>query len=211
VPTRRRHLAAALAAAALAPALLLTACAGGPDPGPPDDLSQKDSNTLTGERRSLDAAIETQGKLSASAQAAGRLRGKVQAIVSEGVFETDMLDEFGLAALGRLGLVAPNLVTADSDGVPVALDIEATRAFLRFAESDPARALLLPTEKTVRAIERTVERSEAGPDTRILPKDKTASLDVRVADYLRKAEDDIQPIWPELAGRLRVLRKGLGS
>ncbi len=198
-----------LAVAALASALLLTACDGGPDLGPPDELSQKDSDTLTGERRSLDAAIETQGKLSASPQAASRLRGKVQEIVSEGVFETDKLDEFGLAALGRLGLVVPNLVTADSDGVPVALDTEATRAFLRLAESDPARALLLPTEKIVRAIERTVERSEAGPDTRILPEDEAASLDLRVADYLQEAEDDIRPIWPELSGRLQALRKGL--
>jgi hypothetical protein len=204
VPAFRRQLAAAALAAAL-----LTACDGGPAPGPPSELSKKDSTALTDERRSLDAAIATEAKLSASPQAARKLRAKVQAIVSEGAFETEKLDEFGLAALGRLGLLVPNLVEADSDYVPVALYVGATRAFLRFAERDPARALLLPVEKTVRAIERTVERSEAGPDTRILPEDGKESPDVRVADYLQEAENDIQPIWPKLSRRLRVLREGL--
>ena len=204
MPAFRRQLAAAALAAAL-----LAACGGGPAPGPPEKLSQEDSNALTSARKSLDAAIKTQARLSDSPQAARKLRGEVQAIVSEGAFETTKLDQFGLAALGRLALVVPSLAEVDSDGVPVALDVEATRAFLRFAERDPARALLVPAEQAVGAIERTVERSEAGPETRILPEDQTASLDLSVADYLREAEDDTQPIWKALSGRLRVLRAGL--
>jgi len=204
VPAFRRQLPAAALAAAL-----LAACGGGPAPGPPEKLSQEDSNALTSARKSLDAAIKTEARLSDSPQAARKLRGEVQAIVSEGAFETTKLDQFGLAALGRLALVVPSLAEVDSDGVPVALDVEATRAFLRFAERDPARALLVPAEQAVGAIERTVERSEAGPETRILPEDQTASLDLSVADYLREAEDDTQPIWKALSGRLRVLRAGL--
>ena len=205
----RRQLAATLTAAALAPALLLTACDGGPGPGPPDELSKRDSIVLVNERQSLDAAMKTVARLRASPRAARRLRDRAQAIVSEGAFETAKLDEFGLAALGRLGLLVPNLVLADSDGVPVSLDIEATRAFLRFAERDAARALMPATEKIVRNVERTVKSSEAGPETRILPEDPAASIDLRVDAYLQEAEDDTQPIWPELSGRLRVLREGL--
>ncbi len=194
---------------ALAAVLLLTACDAGSDSEPPAELSAKDSAALTDARSRLDAAIETEARLSASPQAARRIRGKVQAIVSEGVFETEVLDEFGLAALGRLMLVAPSLVEVDSDGVPEALDREATRAFLRFAERDPARALLAPAEQAVGAVERTVQRSESGPDTRILPGDGGASPGPRVAGYLQQAEGDTGPIWPELSRRLRVLREGL--
>ncbi len=204
-----RQLAAALAVAVLAPALLLTACDGGSDSEPPTELSKRDSAALTDARRSLDATIKTEARLSASPQAARRIRGRVQAIVSEGVFETERLDEFGLAALGRLSLVAPSLVEMDSDGVPEALDAEATRTFLRFAERDPARALLVAAERLVGTIERTVQRSEAGPGTRILPEAGEASPGRRVAGYLQAAEDDTEPIWPELSRRLRVLREGL--
>lgn len=206
--SRRRQLAAALTAAALAAALLLSASGGGPDLGAPDELSKKDSRALTNARRSLDAAMDTVAKLS-DPQTAGRVRGKVQAIVSEGAFETGKLDEFGLAALGRLGLIAPTLVVVDKDGVPEDLDIEATREFLRFAERDPARALLGPAEELVGAIERTVKRGKAGPDTRILSSDSTLSLDLSVEDYLQGVEVDTEPLWPDLSGRLHVLREGL--
>jgi hypothetical protein len=209
VARSRRQLVAALVVAALTPALLLTACDGGSDSEPPAELSAKDSAALSDARRGLDAAIATEARLSASPRAARRIRGKVQAIVSEGVFETEQLDEFGLAALGRLMLVVPSLVEVDSDGVPEALDADATRAFLRFAERDPARALVVGAERLVGTIERTVERSEAGPDTRILRGDGGASPGTRVAGYLRQAEDDTGPIWPDLSRRLRVLREGL--
>ena len=206
--SRRRQLAAALAAAALIAVLLLSASDGGPDLGGRDELSQKDSRALTNARRSLDAAMETVATLS-DPQSAGRVSRKVQAIVSEGAFETGELDEFGLAALGRLGLIAPSLVVVDEDGVPEALDVEATREFLRFAERDPARALLGPAEELVGAIERTLKRSEAGPATRILPAGSTLSVDLTVEDYLQGIEVDTEAIWPDLAGRLRVLREGL--
>lgn len=199
-----------MAAAALAPALLLAGCNGGPDLGQADELSAEDSVVLTDARENLDAALKTHARLSASPQSARKLRGKVQAIVSEGAFETGKLDEFGLAALGRLGLLAPNLVVVDADGVPEDLDVEATRAFLRFADRDPARALLGPTERLVGEIERTVQASKPGPDTRILPEeDDDAAVDLRVKGYLREAEDDTQPIWPGLSGRLHVLREAL--
>ena len=205
---RRWQLAAALAAAALAAALLLSPSDGGPDLGAPDQLSKKDSAALINARLSLNAAMDTVAKLS-DPQTAGRVRGKVQAIVSEGAFETGKLDEFGLAALGRLGLIAPSLVVVDKDGVPEALDIEATRDFLRFAERDPARALLGPAEELVGAIERTVKRSKAGPGTRILTDGSMLSVDLSVEDYLEGVEVDTEPIWPELSGQLHVLREGL--
>ena len=194
--------------AALVAALLLSGSDGGPDLGAPGELSKKDSTALINARLSLNAAMDTVAKLS-DPQTAGRVRGKVQAIVSEGAFETEKLDEFGLAALGRLGLIAPSLVVVDKDGVPEALDVEATRDFLRFAERDPARALMGPTAKLVGAIERTVKRSKAGPGTRILTDGSMLSVDLSVEDYLEGVEVDTGPIWPELSGQLHVLREGL--
>jgi len=188
---------------------LLAACDAGPGPGPPDQLSQRDSTSLAKARRGLGAVLKSEAGLRTSPEAARRQRAKVQAIVSEGAFETEKLDEFGLAALGRLRVVAPFLVEVDPDGVPVSLDIPATRAFLRFADRDPARALVGPAERLVSAIERTLERSEAGPETRILPEDETASLDLRVDDYLRETEGELRPIWPVLSRRLQAIREGL--
>jgi len=204
----RRHLAAALAAAALCAGT--GACTDAPDTeGPPDALSEDDAFVLNDARRGLDLALETEQKLSVSPKQARRLRLKVQEIVSEGAFETDELDEFGFAALGRLGLVAPSLVEADTDGVPESLDRPATRDFLRHAESDPARALLLPVREQVEAIEQALKRSEAGLETRIPPEDPTASSDLRVGEYMREAETDIRESWPQLTARLRTLREGL--
>jgi len=203
-----RQLAAVLVAAALG--VGLSSCNDAPDmTGPPDSLSEDDAFVLNDARRGLDGALKTERRLSSSRDDARRVRERVQAIVSEGAFETEKLDEFGLAALGRLGLVAPSLVVADVDGVPESLDRPATRDFLRYAATDPARALLRPVRTQVEGIERAVKRSGAGPRTLIASDDRTASSARRVGEYLREAEADIRASWPELAGRLGALREGL--
>ena len=209
--SRRVRRALAGLAVAIA-ALALGACDGGGDPEPPRELSEADSSALIQAREGLDRALRREAKLRASPRAARKIRGKVQEIASEGVFEAKQLDEFGLAALGRLKLVAPNLVISDADGVPESIDKEATRAFLRFAERDPSRALLPVAERHVTTIERTVERSEPGRGTRIEQGGDAAassSAPPRVGRYLETTEAAIQTTWPELSGRLHVLREGL--
>ena len=199
---------ARLVAAALC--LLLAGCDGGPDlDGPPEEISDADAAALMDAREGVDDAIDTEETLRTSPAQARKLRRRVQAIVSEGTFESDRLDEFGLAALGRLQLAVPSLVEVDADGVPESLDRPATQAFLRYAESDAERALLLPAEQAVEAIERVVERSKAGPETRIPERDAAPTLELRVDGYLREAEDDTERIWPDLSERLRTLREEL--
>lgn len=160
-------------------------------------------------RERLDDAIDTEETLRTSPARARELRRRVQSIVSEGAFEAEKLDEFGLAALGRLQLAVPSLVETDADGVPVALDRPATQAFLRYAERDAPRALLAPAEDAVESIAQVVERTGAGPETRIPKRGGTPSLGPSVNAYLGEAERDVDRIWPGLAQRLRELREGL--
>jgi hypothetical protein len=194
------RLAAALAAATVC--TMLAACDSGPDlDGPPEKLSERDATALLEAREHLDDAIDTEETLRTSPEQARKLRRKAQAIVAEGAFETEELDEFGLAALGRLMLLVPSLVEVDDKRVPEALDRPATRDFLRYAERDADRALLRPAQEEVEAMERIVERSEAGPDTQIPPEEPPLT----VSNYLGEIERNIERIWPGLAERLRSL------
>lgn len=199
---------AALAAAALC--LLVAACDGGSDADDaPEQLSRADARALMAAREGLDDAIDTEETLRTSPAQARKLRGRVQAIASEGAFEAEELDEFGLAALGRLQLVVPSLVETDADGVAVALDRAAARAFLRYAERDPARALLGPAQDAVDSVERVVRRSKAGTETRIPPRQAAPAPELTVGAFLREAEADTKRIWPGLSSRLRSLYEGL--
>jgi hypothetical protein len=177
--------------------------------GSPDELSREDDRALATAREGLDDAIDTEETLRTSGARAARLRRQVRRIVSRGAFESGQLDEFGLASLGELGLAVPSLVVLDADGSPARLDRRATRAFLRHAESNPRRALFAAADRHVRTIERVVDESDPGPDTRVDIGTGPAAGDETVDAYLLSAEDDVAPIWPSLAGRLRELREDL--
>ena len=182
---------------------VLTAC------GAPDELSRLDAVELADSRERLDDALDTVETLRTSPREMRRIRAEVRRIVSRGSFETEHLDEFGLAALGELQQVVPSLVETDSDGVPKNLDRPALRAFLRYSETDPKRALLGAARGEVKAIDRTVEDSEADGDTRLPAREARATGDENVEEYLRTAERDLRPIWPRLADRLRSVREEL--
>ena len=68
--------------------------------------------------------------------------------------------------------------------------------------TDPERALLGPVTDEVAAIERTVADSDADGDTRVPTPNGEGIKDKTVDEYLRAAERDLRPIWPELADRL---------
>ena len=170
--------------------------------GAPDELSRLDALEFADSRERLDDALDTEETLRTSPREARRIRAEVRRIVSKGSFEAKVLDEFGLAALGELQQVVPSLVETDSDGVPKNLDRPALRAFLRYAETDPERALLGPATDEVAAIERTVADSDADGDTRVPTPNGEGIEDKTVDEYLRTAESDLKPIWPKLAERL---------
>ncbi len=200
---------------AAACALAAAGCGGGdapqPDPvRPPDQLAREDAAALLDARARLDDALRTVRALRSPSRAA-RLHGRVREIASGGALEANELDDFGKAALGELGLAVPSLVETDADGVAESLNRPAVAAFLRHAQSDPARALVVPAGDQVTVILETVEKSEAGPQTRVPPQDPTASLDLSVAEYLRATERRLRPVWPELAERLGAARRRLDS
>lgn len=196
-------MAAAVAAAACAAGL--AACGG----GAPDELTDAEGGALDSARAGLDDALDTSEALRTSGQETRRITREVRAIVSRGAFESEELDEFGLAALGELREVVPSLVETGRNGTPRTLDRPATRAFLAHVAGDPARALLIPARQEVGAIERTVADSEAGAETAIPPPDPTASRNVSVGDFLDGAVRDTRSVWPGLSARLSEVRAGL--
>jgi hypothetical protein len=195
---RRRGLVPAILAG-----LLLFGC------GAPDELSREDAERLGLAAERFDDAIDTHETLRTSPAEARRLRSKAQAIVSRGAFESSRLDEFGLAALGELQMIVPSLVFTDGEGTPTHLDRASTRVFLRFAVSDPGRALAGPIRREVDAIERVLDDSEADGATRVPRVARIAAGDRTVADLLRRLERDLRPAFPRLADSVRRAREDL--
>ena len=194
------HPRLAVAAAVLA---VLAGC------GAPDELSRDHAIGLGNARERLDDALDTEETLRTSPRETRRIRREIRRIVARGYFEVEELDEFGLAALGELQQVVPSVVETDADGVPEDLDRPALRAFLRFSSSDPKRALVGPARDEVETIEKAIEDSGADGDTRVPTRNGEGIRDRTVDEYLRAAERDLRPIWPQLAGRLRDTRSDL--
>ena len=88
----------------------------------------------------------------------------------------------------------PSVVETDADGVPVTLDRPALRVFLRYAASDPRRALRGPVAEEVDRIERVIKDAEADEETRV--------GDETVEQYVSAVERDLRPVWPDLFERL---------
>ena len=129
-------------------------------------------------------------------------------IVARGAFESRRLDEFGLAALGEVGLLVPSLVITEPDGTPARLNADATDAFLRFAESDPrarAGAGGRPAGRPTSSASSSAPKP--GPTPPCAPRD--ADRDQTRRRLVSSAERDARPVWPELAERLGQIRDDL--
>ena len=174
-------------AAALVGLGFLAAC------GAPDELSRGDTATLSTSREALEDAVKTEAELRSPAKLE-RIQRKVRELVATGSFEAEQLDEFGLATLGELQQIVPSVVETDADGVPVKLDRPALRVFLRYAASDPKRALLGPVEEEVDRIERVIKDADADEETKVGGE--------TVERFVRGVERDLRPVWPALAERL---------
>lgn len=171
--------------------------------GAAGELPEPDGIALDLARDRTIAAIETEQRLRASPEAAERLLGRVREIVSSGALEAKQLDEFGLAALGELGLAVPPLVIVDRRGVPRELDREALTVFLAEATTDPAAAMRPVAASEVARVVDVFERSDAGPDTEIPVAGMTA--DVYLADLAAR----LRPVWPQLTADLAAVRSRL--
>ncbi|HEU0019983.1 MAG TPA: hypothetical protein VFQ14_06810 [Thermoleophilaceae bacterium] len=175
----------------------LAACGG------PDTLSESDGVQLDLARDRAIAAVEVEQRLSSSPAAADRLTARVRRIVASGALEARQLDEFGLAALGELRMVAPNLVIVDRLRVPRELDREALTSFLAEARDDPAAAARPAAATETARILEIVAGAGAGPDTEIPVVDMT--MDVYLADLAAR----LRPAWPDLAADLSTARSAL--
>jgi hypothetical protein len=175
---------------ALAVAATLSAC------GSPEDLSQAEGRELELARDRIVAAIDLNEKLRSSPANAARVLGRVRKVVASGALEPKQLDEFGLAALGELRLVAPSLVIVDRQEIPRALDREALTALLDNARTDVSAATRIPAEKEVARLERLLDDTDASGDTRI------PVLKTTVANLRGDLAGRLRPVWPDLASEL---------
>lgn len=166
-------------------------------------LSEQDGADLRLARDRAIAAVTTEQRIADSPAAAERLLARVRKIVASGAFEAKQLDEFGLAALGELRLVAPSLVIVDRQEVPRQLDRPALTAFLEQVLTDPSKALKPAATVEVANIDRIVESSGAGADSDIPGVGMT--VDVYLADLAARLE----PVWPDLAAKLQATRAAL--
>jgi hypothetical protein len=171
--------------------------------GAPDELARGDGEQLVLARDRIVAAIETERRLRSSPETAERLHARVRKIVASGALEAERLDEFGLAALGELGLVVPSLVIFDRLRIPRQLDREALKTFLAEATSDPAAAVERPTRVEVRRIADLLSQADADADTEIPPAQQQTGV------YLEDLESRVRPTWPKLADELANLRRDL--
>lgn len=164
--------------------------------GAPDELSPSEGRALEIARDRAVAAVELNRQLSESPAVAERVLGRVRKIVATGALEPQRLDEFGLAALGELRLVAPSLVIVDRQEVPRELDRPALTALLENAETDVDAATRIPAEKEVAEIDDLLTARDAGPDTRI------PVLDATVSDYREELAAQLRLAWPDLADEI---------
>jgi hypothetical protein len=175
---------------AVALAATLSAC------GSPDELSQIDGRELELASDRIGAAIELNERIRSSPEGAERVLARVRKIVSSGALEPKRLDEFGLAALGELRLVAPSLVIVDRQEIPRQLDREALTALLDHATTDEDAATRVPAEKEVDRIRALLAETDAGGETQI------PLLETTVADYRGELAGRLRPVWPDLARAL---------
>lgn len=161
--------------------------------GSPDELSATEGRELELARDRIVAATELNERLRSSPAAADRVVARVRRIVSSGAFESRQLDEFGLAALGELRLVAPSLVIVDRQEVPRQLDREALTALLDHAKTDEDTATRTPVEKEVERIDALLDDAGADGSTRI------PVIETTVASYRGELAGRLRPIWPDLA------------
>jgi hypothetical protein len=171
---------------AVALAAAITAC------GTPDELSRGDGRQLEMSRDRALAAAALRTRLASPGKADRTLR-KVRAIVASGALEPKRLDEFGLAALGRLRLVAPSLVVVDRLEIPRELDRPGLTAFLANARTDPDAATKTPAQTEIRAIDSLIDDAGADGSTRI------PGVEATVDEFRERLASGLQAVWPDLA------------
>jgi hypothetical protein len=162
---------AALAAAVAAAVLGATGC------GAPDRLDSDDDRALAAAREGLDDALDTEEAIRTSPALGRRLAARAERA------------QGAPAALERL---VPSLVD-DSK-----VDDRAFSAFVRYAESDAPRALLLPAQAEIDRMVEVIDDSGADGDTKV-PHDGDRPLERFVA----AVERDIGDVWPSLSKQLK--------
>lgn len=194
---------------AVAAATLVAGCGG------PAKIDRGDANVLEAAREDLDDAVDTEETLRTDPAEARRLVREVRRRLGISVallknlktgnpkYDKALQAGSVAGALHSIEEVVPSLVVGRSDrGGAAGLDEDAVRDFFRYARSDPSRALHGPAADEVGTIVSTIRGADPGSKISTL-RGLTANA------YLREAERDTRPIWPDLARRVARARARL--
>ena len=148
--------------------------------GEPAKLDREEARALAAARERLDEALDTEEVIRTSRAEARRLVRQARRSRNNAP---------------RLAEAVPSLVTRGRGHGDV-VDRKGLDAFLRYAETDPSRALHRPAAVQVEAMTSTLDDKDE--ETEI-----PGRRGLTAERFLSEAERDVKPIWPDLARKLR--------
>jgi hypothetical protein len=179
-------------------------------------LDQGDANSLQADKKTLDDDVQAIQAIDGDKAEAHRLVNSVaRTLVIYQRFQKAAKDVGGSigssfqqgAADEALRLVArdvPSIVIGGSSSSPTGLDNAATRAYIRYAETNPRRALRGPVTDHVRSM--LIDVEDAGPGTKV-----PTLHGQTVKQVLDATAGELQPYWADQAARLRATASGKGG
>jgi len=188
--------------ACAAVALAVAGCGGA------DELDKGNANSLEADKATLTDDVQAIAAIDQDKAEAKRLVNSIaktiilyqrfQKVAESVVGNTgNSLNEgAGEEALRLIAKDVPSIVIGGSSESPTGLDTKATRTYIRYAASDPRRALAGPVSDHVRSM--LIDVEDASPSTKV-----PTLHDHTVKQVLDSTAAALQPYYPDQANRLR--------
>jgi outer membrane murein-binding lipoprotein Lpp len=192
-----------LLVAAVGAAALVAGCGGS------NKLSEGDANSLQADKETLADDVQAIAAIDGNKAEAKRLVRSVEKTIVlyerfrkigesvGGATGGSFSQGAGEAALRLIAKDVPSIVIGGSSQSPTGLDAKATKVYLRYAASDPRRALRGPVTEHVRSMLLDVE--DASPDTNV-----PTLHNQTVEQVLSRTAASLQPYYPDQAAQLRA-------
>ena len=181
-----------------------------------DKLDTGDANSLQADKKTIDDDAQAIEAIDSDKAEARRLVNSIARTLviyqrfqkaaqgAGGSIGSSLQQGAGDEALSLIAKDVPSIVIGGSSSSPTGLDTAATKAYIRYAASDPRRALRGPVTDHVRSM--LIDAQDASPDTKV-----PTLHDRTVKQVLDAAAGELQPYWPDQAARLRAKANGKGG
>jgi hypothetical protein len=181
-----------------------------------DKLDTGDANSLQADKKTIDDDVQAIQAIDGDRAEARRLVNSITRTLviyerfqkaaqgAGGAIGSSLQQGAGEQALSLIAKDVPSIVIGGSSSSPTGLDTAATKAYIRYAASDPRRALRGPVTDHVRSM--LIDVQDASPDTKV-----PTLHDQTVKQVLDAAAGELQPYWPDQAARLGAKANGKGG